>query len=614
MISYIVSSHRRIILKMVTTRSGKPLIPSSKGVGSKLRGKASVPIVIFEEPVNTENKKRESPCKSTVSEMKKCKTHSTLIDKENVLNTNVIQPSSLLSEPKKIQISQDEKMMSGAPEGDLFDMVVFEDSELWPYASELEAREEFVKGCKIHEKSSVWADLYESVVVIRRVVLHHAEILNTNKTMLLEASKAVIVGVESLRSCRVRSGIMGLRTLLRNCGATLSTMRTPENDICAAVVTSLLTKTGGGPKFISELALNSLLQEAVVGVPPLELIRCLFPSIAHRNPEIGASAIYASVECIRKLEHAVLSDASAEGVEVMRESIQGLALALNAKRPKAKECAKTALRALHAAVGDAHFENLLKAHTNESQQSEVTRAVTTSSTPSTPFTPSLATTATSSSAGASRFGSGMPGSSSVMKPMSMSTASKFVRKPLLPPASASATVAGSASVSRFKLHMMHSAAAATSTNTDVCVGSVVKNDISDISDISVDIVCTAATPARPAPVVVDVPASAPFSSTTCDSVVVSFSIATSASAATPVAALSMREHIQLMKKQQRLAQQLATPVAHPASTSVETGVSSRGIDCAVLVLETARKLPCVQQQEKMEEKMVEGAAGEENTM
>eukprot|EP01032_Pedospumella_encystans_P008676 gene8676-10270_t len=589
---------------MVTTRSGKPLIPSSKGVGSKLRGKASVPIVIFEEPVNTENKKRESPCKSTVSEMKKCKTQSTLVDKENVLNTNLIQPpSSLQSEPKKIQISQDEKMMSGAPEGDLFDMVVFEDSELWPYASELEAREEFVKGCKVHDESSVWADQYESVVVIRRVVLHHAEILNANKAMLLEASKAVIAGVESLRSCRVRSGIMGLRTLLRNCGATLSTMQTAENDICAAVVTSLLTKTGGGPKFISELALNSLLQEAVAGVPPLELIRCLFPSIAHRNPDIGASAIYASAECLRKLDHTVLSDSTVKGIEVMKETIQGLAQALNAKRPKAKECAKTALRSLYTAVGDAHFQNLLKTHTSESQQSEVTRAVATSSTPSTPFTPSLTTPATSSSA--SRFGSGMPGSSSVMKPMSMSTASKFVRKPFLPHASASA--AGSASVSRFKLHMMSTAAAASSTAQ---VGM-----ISDISDISVDLVCTSATPARSAPVMVDVPASAPVSSTTGDVSATSTTSALASAAATPVAALSMREHILLMKKQQRLAQQLATPVALPATTTMEASVSSTGIDCAVLVLETARKPTLsVPQQEKVGQDLVEGTVREENAI
>lgn len=551
---------------MVTTRSGKPLIPSTKGVGSKLRGKAAVPIVIFEEPVSIENKKRESPCKSTASEMKKCKTQSLVIDKENVLNINVIQPpSSLLSEPKKIQISQDEKMMSGAPEGDLFDMVVFEDAELWPYASETEAREEFVKGCKIHDESSVWADQYESVVVIRRVVLHHADILNADKSMLLEASKAVIAGVESLRSCRVRSGIMGLRTLLRNCGATLSTMHTPESDICSAVVTSLLTKTGGGPKFISELALNSLLQEAVTGVPPLELIRCLFPSIAHRNPEIGASAIYASVECVRKLDQSVLSDATAEGMEVMRETIQGLAQALNAKRPKAKECAKTALRSLYTAVGDAHFQSLLQAYASESQQSEVTRAVTVGSTPSTPFTPAVSTSAASS---VSRFGSapathGMPGSSSVVKPMSMSTTSKFVRKPFLPPGSASA--AGAASVSRFKLHMMNAAAA--STSSDVIGSSTVK---ADVSDISADIVCTVATPARSV--------LRTTSSTTTVPPVASSSVAT------PAAALSMREHIQLMKKQQRLAQQLATPVAFPASTE-----KCAGIDCAVLVLETAKK-------------------------
>jgi len=505
---------------MVTTRSGKPVVPSSKGVGLKSRTKPASTVFIFEEPtIKAETKKRESPCKNTVSELKKSKTQSSFVDKENVLNVNIVQPpSSLQSEPKKIQISQDEKLMSGAPEGDLFDMVVFEDSELWPFASNDEATEEFAKCIKIHDESTVWADQYESVVVVRRVVLHHASILNSSLPMLLEASKAIIAGVESLRSCRVRSGIMGLRTLLRNCGPTLSTMLTAEGDPCAAVVTSLLTKTGGGPKFISELALNSLLQEAVAGVPPLELIRCLFPSITHRNPDIGASAIYASVECLGKIDPVVLSDASTEGVQTMRETVQGLAQGLNAKRPKAKDSAKTALRTLCSAVGDAHFECLLKTHLSESQIGEVTRALG-SSAAATPCTPSPQVGHPLGSA--SR---GMPSGTSLAMAMSVSNA-KFARKPLVHPSSAQGPVN---SVSKFKMHMMASSVKSSS------------------GDVIADIV---ATPARSS---VAPPASTASSTTGVRA------------EATPV--LSMREHILMMKKQR--AAQAATPLSVAADASV----------------------------------------------
>jgi hypothetical protein len=508
-----------------------------------MKGKAAAaaPVFIYEEPVNTESKKRESPCKNTAGDLKKSKKLINVVDKENMVKVNVVQPPpSLYSEPKKIQISQDEKLMSGAPEGDLFDMVVFEDTELWPFASDSEATEEFSKSCKIHDEATIWADQYEAVVVIRRVVLHHPDVLNSNNSMLLNAAKSIIAGVESLRSCRVRSGIMGLRTLLQNCGTSLSAVHAtradqsgPESDPCTEVITSLLTKTGGGPKFISELALNSLLQQAVRGVPPLQLVRCLLPSISHRNPDIGANAILATVECIRKIDAVVLRDASEEGVQLLKESIQGLGLGINARRPKAKESAKTMLKELVATVGDAHFQVLLKAHLRESVVGEVQRSLSSGSGSSaaTPSTPSPLVVRP----GTASMSCGMPSGSTLAMSMSMKNTNKFVRKPLIHPSSASSNV-GSSAVSKFKLHVMSTGGASSSVKCSTSeidfdfVGPPVR--IAPILDAS----------ATPAPTARSVP-------TTVDN------------AGTPVPALSMREHIMLMKKQQRLAQQQATPLS-----------------------------------------------------
>lgn len=67
-----------------------------------------------------------------------------------------------------------------------------------------------------------------------------------------------------------------------------------------------------------------------------------------------------------------------------------------------------------------------------------------------------------------------------------------------------------------------------------------------------------------------------------------------------------------MKKQQRLAQQLATPVA---VTLPATAEKSAGIDCAVLVLETAKKsVSGVQQQKILEQDFLVGSVEEEKAV
>lgn len=534
---------------MVTTRSGKPPAPNPMLIGMKARSKPAASIFIFEENP-TESKKRESPCKTVNKDIKKTKTLGALPDKENTVKVavNQLPPASLACDTKKIQISQDEKLMNGAPEGDLFDMVVFEDTELWPYSSDTEAHEEFVKCYKTHQESTVWAEQYESVVVMRRVVLHHPSVINTDPAAVSQLVTSTIAGVESLRSCRVRSGIMGLRGILKHCSTALSATPSSSSsaapvDHCAGLIACLLAKTGGGPKFICELASNILFQEAVANVPPLTLIRCLLPFVAHRNPELSGNAIQAIVLSSQKIQSEFLMDPNESSMHQLKDLMQGLAQAINAKKPAAKESAKTALKYLVAQVGETQFRNLLQMHTSESQMGEVLRMVAVGSSSS-----SASASSTAAAIGVActpspqvvrpglnaTFSCGMPSGASTLQASAGGMSSKFARKPLQPPSSA--TTGATSSVSKFKMHMM----------------------AQSVDRGAVEIVCAA-------------PRSAIANASVLNTSSESCFDAAAPVPVTPV--LSVRDHIMLMKQQKRLQTSQQTPTA--VDVDVQVLVSDR---------------------------------------
>lgn len=555
---------------MVTTRSGKPVIAGFKPISQLSRSKKAVEtIFIFEDATATETKKRESPCKLSKKDIKKTKVQPNIIDKENSINA-LPPPVSNLSEVKKIQISQDEKLMSGAPEGDLFDMVVFEDAELWPFANDQEAHDEFVKSCQVHKNSTIWADQYESVVIIRRVLLHHTDVIQNNSLYLTDAVTFAVEGVEALRSCRVRSGIMCLRALLSKCGAVLSSTTTtntassssssttsPKHTHIHAIIHSLLTKTGSGPKFIVELALNTLLHEGVANLESFALISCLLPAISHKNPELAASAILTLINSVKKIDREVLGSCDEMHVRSLRDTVISLTTALNAKRPKAKEEARNTLNIMLNTTGDTQFRALLSMHLTETQTNEVMRTL------AGPAATPRANTSTTTTPSSMRQSSGVASANHSRTVASASGAMRIplsARQPLKLPSSAQTAATGSG-FSKFKMQRMAQAPLPAG-----CA-------------LTEDFVCVAAPPRRmPLP-----PTPSPALSTTSTAVAdrtegavhhqtadhsINASSTTMASAAaTPSASLaavniatiaatpqvsSLRDHIMRMKQQQRL--------------------------------------------------------------
>jgi hypothetical protein len=551
---------------MVTTRSGKPVLAGFKVGASQTKvGAIKQTVFIFEDadvvPSGEVAKKRESPCKVSHTGVKKSKADSSVVDKEN--STNVIPPSAVgYSEVKKIQISEDEKLMNGAPEGDLFEMVVFEDGELWPFASDAEAVNEVGSSCKKHSESTVWADKYEAVVVMRRVLLHHTEVISRSMCHLTSVVAAAVADADSLRSCRVRNGIMCLRTLLTQCSSSLSNtgvITASSSSACHAavnhinsIVNSLLAKTGGGPKFILELSLNTLLNAAVPNLEPTALISCLFTSVEHRNADLAANAILAAVGAVRRIDTSVLCSAAEVHMLSLRDTFCCLALALNAKRHKAKEEAKLAIKYVHAAVGDDHFQALVALHLSEVQAKEVSRVLCTSA-PSVPSTPSQQVPSTpQSAASASSVRALPPGSGTMRMPASSQASHAMSVAGVSRPGASRLPPSGQTSgVSKFRLHMQATASAACGAKQG-----------------EADDACAA--PARsltPAPgplnsalgdsiAMRDVRCDTPSSSSTALPVVPAAGLT-----ATPAApALSLRDHINLMKQQKRqIAQQAQTP-------------------------------------------------------
>jgi hypothetical protein len=438
-------------------------------------------------------------------------------------------------------------------------MVVFEDAELWPFSSTEEARTEFYDCCKLHTNTTVWAEQYEAVVVIRRVVLHHAEVIRSSPANVKEAVNAALLGAEALRSCRVRNGIMCLRALLTNCSDVLSFADSSSSSStsaalashCERIVGCLLTKSGGGPRFIVELALNALLQQGVSCVPPLSLAIALFPALCHRNPEIAGNAILALVASVRRLDAGVLSDTAEEGMQRLKEVVQGLALALNAKRAKAKDEAKAALKTIKATMGDAHFEALMNMHLSASQIGEVTRLLNAASTATTPggMTGSAMCTPASALPRSVTASAG----NSVMHMSLSEQRSGLPRPPLRMASSAQGGVQGSG-ISKFKLHMQASALSTAKAGAS--------HARMDVMSEGVDVVCAVVVPSRaPTPGVV-VPACtaapAPTPAVVASRAIPSSSSATPASqrpvvAATPPVS-SLRDHILRMKQEKRAAE------------------------------------------------------------
>jgi hypothetical protein len=264
----------------------------------------------------------------------------------STLNTLSVVVSPSAKDVRKVCLSLEEKAMNGAPEGDLYDVVLLEDNQLLPFADESMAQTELSKALSQYNTTSIWAEKYEVVTTLRRVISHHSNcILDGNHMQALVT--CALDQVSSLRSSNVRNGLMCLQK-----AAQVYQERLWSESSSQLIFTALLNKTGSGPKFLCDAAFESCRASSESCSISL-LVSAIHPMISHKNIEVSAK----SVEILVLAVMSIFNQGQDHGVT--SNILTSLGAALNAKKAQAKERAKEALVFVKKTMGGEAFDQFL---------------------------------------------------------------------------------------------------------------------------------------------------------------------------------------------------------------------------------------------------------------
>jgi len=274
----------------------------------------------------------------------------------NICPTNLNGPNDdIFSPTKKMKLSDTERNMEGAPEGNLYDITVLDDDDIKVSIDPVHDLTQAISDSASLDAS--WAKKYYAIETFRKLLLHHTDaIMNT----LESVSNAAISAVESLRSCSIRNGMLCIRSLHRKCSESLSDTSF-KNTLIA-----LIYKVGSGPKFITDLA-NDCLHEIVQSISePKRVIQSLSQIIDHKNAEIcSKSCSYISDCTVRLKNREELDDVFVlQLIPIFKKGIRS-------KRSEGKEKSRTALIHLNTVLPQGYFQLLLEKVLSSTQVTEV---------------------------------------------------------------------------------------------------------------------------------------------------------------------------------------------------------------------------------------------------
>ena len=288
-------------------------------------------------------------------------------DKENLVveGINIVDSDekNLGTVVKKFKMTHDELQMSGAPEGDLYDIKVSSNEELLPLdLSNTMVLENLQSSlADISLESSSWADRFACVEFIRRMLLttSHRQILREDYVLLIASLEACYSAIGSLRSCIVRNGLFALDAIIDNIPSICD-----MEHIKPILHTTLNGKIiASGPRFIRDLGTH-LLQNLVTKKafqPHIEVIKELIEYTMNKNPEVSALAYNLSAACALqtfKYYHK-REPLGPQGSEHLTFCIQVLYKALNAKKPIGREKSREAFKCMFSLWGEDKAQEIL---------------------------------------------------------------------------------------------------------------------------------------------------------------------------------------------------------------------------------------------------------------
>lgn len=257
--------------------------------------------------------------------------------------------STTVVEKKKVEMSEDEMSMNGAPAGDLYDIQVMTDAELYSFNCDTLANSELETSCSDKKESLSWADQFSAVEVIRRTAIHHPGVLLAS-SCLSKAVHAAIEAALSLRSSTIRNGILCMRSL--------ALLEIGSVHICR-IVEVLMGRTGSGPKFIA-LAACKVLDEIVPSIEPLICINAVSSSTTNKSTEVSSKAFIIISKSVIRMINADQSVPSSPAKHTsMKEVIRLMSRGLSSRAPLARDASREAFKALKVSLGDTVFSSHL---------------------------------------------------------------------------------------------------------------------------------------------------------------------------------------------------------------------------------------------------------------
>ena len=291
-------------------------------------------------------------------------------DKENIrgnVGTN-IDFSSSLSQTKKLSMTDAEKAMDGAPQGEIFDVTVAFDEEIAP--SESPKEEIHAALLCLSNSESTWADKHSAVESMRRMMLHHSsEIIDTPGCIALIITAAV-EAVASLRSSTSRNAILCLKQFIESQERfNLST------DQISAIILSLMNRTAIGPKFVAECA-YAVCDNAINFVNFLDLFEILKPISWHKNADTSSKSYTLISRSFLHMEQFSSADSFRATInEYLFELVSFFGIGLTSKRAEGKQQSRKALLTLKNSVGSERFSEVVLMIPSQMSQAVIKKEV-----------------------------------------------------------------------------------------------------------------------------------------------------------------------------------------------------------------------------------------------
>jgi len=132
----------------------------------------------------------------------------------SVPSTGGSSVSSIFSFTKTHNITEAERSMNGAPEGELFEVNVLTDEEILPSEN---PNFEIVEAVEGYNESSVWASKHIAIESMRRILLHHVNYIGVECTSQYLGAIVCcsIDSASSLRSSTSKNAILCLQLILK---------------------------------------------------------------------------------------------------------------------------------------------------------------------------------------------------------------------------------------------------------------------------------------------------------------------------------------------------------------------------------------------------------------